>query len=142
MLGVLFLLIGVLGFVPGVTSNPGSLKMIGPGSGTALFHYFAVSGTQNLIHVAFVVLFIVAAARVRFAYWALLGSGIVYLLFYGYGMFAGHGRDANGLSLNMPSNWLHLGMAIVLLAVAFLAGRSKYPAHSASAPTSVPSTES
>lgn len=141
ILGVLFLLIGVLGFIPGVTSEVGSLGLFRSGSGPALFHYFAVSATQNLIHLVFGLLFIAVAARARIAHWTLLGSGIFFLLFYCYGIFAGQGRDENYLSLNMPSNWLHLGMAVVLISVAVLAGRNKYPAHSGSPPSSHPFTD-
>jgi Domain of unknown function (DUF4383) len=51
--GYTFLLIGVLGFIPGITSNYGDLKFAGEDSGAELLGIFQISILHNLFHTAF-----------------------------------------------------------------------------------------
>ena len=48
-----FLVIGVLGFVPGVTTHLDQLQWAGHHSGAELFGVFEVSVLHNLMHLAF-----------------------------------------------------------------------------------------
>ena len=50
--GAVFLLLGILGFVPGVTANYGQLTLAGHESGALLLGLFAVSILHNLMHAA------------------------------------------------------------------------------------------
>lgn len=49
--GITFLLVGVLGFVPGVTSNLDSLEFASHHSGALLLGLFQVSVLHNAVHV-------------------------------------------------------------------------------------------
>ena len=63
--GVAFLLVGVLGFVPGITAGYADLRFAGHESGARLFGVFTVSVLHNLVHLAFGVLGVVASRGQR-----------------------------------------------------------------------------
>ena len=74
-----FIVIGVLGFIPGVTTDYGLLDWAGHHSGAKLFGVFAVSGLHNTLHlvsgvVGFAMARTYAASRAYF-----LGGGLFYL---------------------------------------------------------------
>ncbi len=52
-IAVVFLVVGVLGFVLGVTTNYDSMAFAGHESGALLFGVFAVSVLHNLVHLVF-----------------------------------------------------------------------------------------
>lgn len=51
--GGAFLAVGILGFVPGVTTGYEQLRFTGPESGAALFGIIGVSVLLNVIHLGF-----------------------------------------------------------------------------------------
>jgi hypothetical protein len=109
-----FILIGVLGFIPGVTTDYGLLDWAGPHFGAKLFGVFAVSGLHNVIHlvsgvVGFALARTYAASRAYF-----LGGGLVYLAMWLHGLLMGC-RGANLLPVNGPDNWLHFGLGVSML---------------------------
>jgi hypothetical protein len=55
MVEVTFLVAGVLGFIPGVTTGYDALTFAGHHSGAMLFGLFQVSILHNLVHLAFAV---------------------------------------------------------------------------------------
>ena len=48
-----FVIVGVLGFIPGATTHLDQLQWAGHHSGAKLFGMFAVSGLHNVVHLAF-----------------------------------------------------------------------------------------
>ena len=67
--GAVFLPVGVLGFVPGITTNYDQLTFAGHHSDAALLGIFNVSVLHNLVHLAFGVAGI-ALARKTILIWA------------------------------------------------------------------------
>ena len=54
LIGATFILVGILGFIPGVTSHLyGGLDFAGHNSQAKLFHVFQVSWLHNIVHIAF-----------------------------------------------------------------------------------------
>jgi hypothetical protein len=53
VVGAAFLLVGVLGFVPGITSNFSELSFAGHHSGALLLGVFQVSVLHNVVHLLF-----------------------------------------------------------------------------------------
>ena len=53
IVGVVFLLVGVLGFIPGITTNFGDLSFAGHESDARLFGLFQVSILHNIVHLLF-----------------------------------------------------------------------------------------
>ena len=113
-MGLLFQLVGIAGFIPGVTSNYDELKFAGPDSGAELFGVFRTSALHNIVHLLFGI-GLLAAARVAWARLYLLGGGIAYLAFALYGVLVDHDSDANFLPINDADTMLHLGLALLML---------------------------
>ncbi|KAB1908361.1 DUF4383 domain-containing protein [Micromonospora tulbaghiae] len=120
---VLLLLLGALGFVPGVTGDYADLRFAGPGSGARLFGVFQVSAVHNLVHLVLGVAGLVLARTVAGARTFLVGAGAVYLVLWLAGL-AIDGRDAaNVLAVNSADSWLHLLLGAAMLASGLVAAR-------------------
>ena len=127
VVGVVFLLVGILGFVPGVTSHYGDLSFAGHGSGAKLLGLFQVSILHNLFHLLFGVVGVVLARTAEGAATFLTGGGIVYLALWVLGAVG----VAGWLPANTADNWLHFVLGIGLLGLGFAAGRSRSASHAA-----------
>jgi hypothetical protein len=121
--GAVFLLVGVLGFIPGITTNYESLGVAGHGSGALLLGIFQVSILHNLVHVLFGVAGLLMAGTPGQARNYLLYGGIVYLVLWIYGLLVGHDTPANFVPVNDADNWLHLILGVGMIALALLLSR-------------------
>jgi Domain of unknown function (DUF4383) len=104
LVGAALVVLGVLGFIPGITTDYDRLAWAGHRSGARLFGMVAVSGVHNVVNIVIGVLGFVmarsyAAARVYF-----LGGGLAYLALWGYGLMVVHASD-----------WLHFGLGVVMV---------------------------
>jgi Domain of unknown function (DUF4383) len=125
LVGVVFLLVGILGFVPGVTTHYGDLQFMGHGSGSKLLGVFQVSILHNVVHLLFGVAGIAAGrASGASARGYLIGGGVVYLVLWVYGLVVGMGSKANFVPLNTADNWLHLLLGLGMIALGIALGRS------------------
>jgi len=128
--GVAFLLAGILGFIPGITSNFDELEFAGPDSQAELLGLFQVSILHNIVHLLFGV-GILLARRHDSALTYLLGSGVIYVVLVLYGIiFGGDNGDANFVPVN---NWdtyfLHVFLALGLLASYYAARNERRTGH-------------
>ena len=125
LVGAAFLVVGVLGFIPGVTTDYDLLQWMGHHSGAKLFGVFAVSGLHNVVHLAFGIAGLLMARTYAAARAYLLLGGLVYLALWLYGMLIDHNSAANFVPVNGADNWLHLGLGagMVLLGVTLAAQR-------------------
>ena len=118
--GIAFLGAGILGFIPGITSNYDELKFAGTDSDAKLLGLFEVSILHNIVHALFGV-GILMSRRVDSARTYLLGAGVIYALLFVYGVFVGNDDDANFVPINNIDDWaLHLPLAVLLLASYFV----------------------
>jgi hypothetical protein len=115
--GLVFLLVGILGFVPGITTNYDDMTFAGHESGAKLIGLFEVSGLHNAVHLLFGVVGLALASRPRPAALYLLIGGLVYAVLWIYGLAVDHDSDANFVPLNSADNWLHLVLAIGMIAL-------------------------
>lgn len=113
--GAVFLLVGVLGFVPGITSRFGDLGFAGHESGAELLGLFQVSVLHNVVHLLFGVLGLLAAKRFDLSRQFLIGGGITYLLLTAYGFVVDLGSSANFVPVNTADNFLHLGLGVAMV---------------------------
>lgn len=126
--GLLFLVIGVLGFVPGVTVDANEMAMAGHHSPALLFGLFQVSLLHNMVHLALGTAGIIAAGVSRPAAQFLLWGGVFYAALWLYGIAIPRDGDWNFLPVNTADNWLHLGLAGTMIALRFaLSGRGPLP---------------
>lgn len=118
--GAVFLLVGVLGFIPGVTTNYEALSGAGHESGALLLGLFQVSILHNLVHLAFGAAGLLMARTVGGAKAFLIGGGAVYLVLWLYGLLIDHDGPANFVPVNNADNWLHLVLGIGMIALGLI----------------------
>ncbi|MEU7720473.1 DUF4383 domain-containing protein [Streptomyces tibetensis] len=121
--GLVFLVVGVLGFIPGVTTDYGSLEFASHESGAELLGLFQVSILHNLVHLAYGLAGLMLAGTAAGAYSYLLVGGAVYLVLWVYGLSVGHDSDANFVPLNSADDWLHFVLGIAMIGLALALGR-------------------
>jgi arginine exporter protein ArgO len=127
-MGAVFLLVGVLGFIPGITTNYGSLGFAGHGSEALLLGIFQVSILHNIVHLLYGAAGIALARTHGQAKLYLLYGGVVYLVLWLYGLLIGHDTPANFVPVNTADNWLHLVLGLVMIGLAVLLARNTAPA--------------
>lgn len=123
VVGVAFLLIGILGFVPGITSDYGEMRFAGHQSEAKLLGLFQVSILHNLVHLGFGVAGLALARTVSGARTFLVGGGAIYLVLWLYGLIVDHDSGANFVPLNNADNWLHLLLGVGMIALGLLLTR-------------------
>ncbi|GAA3462617.1 DUF4383 domain-containing protein [Saccharothrix longispora] len=114
---VVFLLVGVLGFVPGITAHLDRIAFAGPGSGAHLLGVFHVSVLHNLVHLLFGAVGLLLSRTAPGARGFLIGGGAVYLVLWVYGLVVDKGSAANFVPLNAADDWLHLGLGAGMVAL-------------------------
>ncbi|MFJ7213530.1 DUF4383 domain-containing protein [Amycolatopsis sp. NPDC098790] len=124
VVSVVFLLVGVLGFVPGITTNYDQLSFAGHNSMAMLLGLFMVSILHNIVHLLFGVVGLAAARTPRGAFVFLVAGGVVYLVLWLYGLVIDHGSSANFVPVNNADNWLHLVLGVGMIALGLLTGRA------------------
>ncbi|GAA2991112.1 DUF4383 domain-containing protein [Streptomyces fulvorobeus] len=121
----MFLLVGILGFIPGVTTDYDTMKFASHDSNAQLLGIFQVSILHNLVHLAFGVAGLAMARSFSAARTFLLAGGAVYLVLWLYGLFVGHDSSANFVPLNTADNWLHFVLGIGMIALGALLTRRR-----------------
>jgi hypothetical protein len=124
VVGAVFLVVGIAGFIPGLTTNYDTLQFAGHDSQAMLLGVFAVSILHNIVHLAFGAIGLVMARTARNAFLYLVAGGVVYLVLWLYGLIIDHDSAANFVPVNTADNWLHLVLGLGMIALGFALGRS------------------
>lgn len=115
-----FVLLGVLGFIPGITTHYDDLSFAGHHTEAKLLGLFQVSILHNALHLLFGLLGLVLARRLAGARLFLAGGGAVYLGLWLYGFAIDRETAANFVPVNDAANWLHLFLGFGMLALGLL----------------------
>jgi len=108
--GIVFLAVGILGFVPGVTTND------------MLLGIFMVNAAVSVVHIASGIVFLIAgmasagASRLWFRIF-----GLIYALVAILGFMTPSGMLLGMISNNMADTWLHVILAVAMLFLGFVA---------------------
>ena len=117
IVGVLFLIAGIAGFIPALSPNG------------MLFGLFAVNGLHNIVHIGSGILALAMAfgtdATAR-TYFRIIG--VVYALVTVLGFVAGRDGLLMGVAMNRADNVLHLLFAVAFLYLGF-AWHRELPPH-------------
>jgi hypothetical protein len=124
IVGAVFALVGLAGFVPGLTQNLDAISWAGNESDAKLLGLFEVSVLHNLVHLGYGILGLAAARAQNWARNFLIWGGAIYLALAIYGMVIDRNSDANFVPLNVADNWLHLGLGLGMVGLGLLTSAS------------------
>ena len=125
IVGVVFLLVGIAGFIPGLTTGYDTMGFAGMGSMAMLLGLFQVSILHNIVHLLFGVVGLLAARTARGARNFLIIGGIVYAVLWLYGLVIDNSSSANFVPLNTADNWLHFVLAVGMILLGVVLGRDR-----------------
>ncbi|TWF74727.1 uncharacterized protein DUF4383 [Pseudonocardia hierapolitana] len=125
VVGVVFLLVGVLGFIPGITTNFDTLTFAGHQSEAMLLGLFQVSVLHNIVHLLFGVAGLAMSRSAAGARNFLIYGGAVYAVLWLYGLLIDQSSAVNFVPINTADNWLHLVLAVGMIALGFLVDRDR-----------------
>lgn len=106
VLGIVFLAVGILGFFPNPLISPTGL--------------FVVNTTHNLVHLISGVVLLAGAYSTLGSALALKIVGVVYALVAILGLVTGGDMLLGIIAMNAADHWLHVALAVVILAAGFL----------------------
>jgi arginine exporter protein ArgO len=125
VVGVVFLLVGILGFIPGVTTGYDKMSFAGMGSMAMLLGLFQVSILHNIVHLLFGIVGLLSARTARAAKRYLIIGGVIYAVLWIYGLVIDNSSSANFVPLNTADNWLHFVLAVGMILLGVLLGRDR-----------------
>lgn len=123
LVGIVFLAVGVLGFIPGITTNYDTLQFASHHSEAKLLGLFQVSVLHNIVHLLFGVAGLVLARTIRGAKTYLVVGGIIYLVLFVYGLAVPMDSAANFVPLNTADDILHVLLGLGMIALGSLLTR-------------------
>lgn len=106
VIGVVFLAVGILGFFPNPLISPTGL--------------FAVNTAHNIVHLASGLVLLAGAYTGLGAALALKIVGVVYAIVAVLGLVSGGNMLLGVIAMNPADHWLHVALAVVILAAGFL----------------------
>jgi hypothetical protein len=125
LVGVVFLLVGILGFIPGITTNYDDMTFAGNDSGAELLGIFQVSILHNIVHLLFGVAGLAMARTFDGARTFLIGAGVIYLVLFLYGILVSAGSDTNFVPTNSADDVLHLLLGAGMVTLGVILGRQR-----------------
>jgi hypothetical protein len=121
--GAVFLLVGVLGFIPGITTGYGTMEIAGHESHAELLGIFEVSVLHNVVHLLFGVAGLAMARTWNGARSFLIGGGAIYLVLWLYGLLIDKNSAANFVPVNAADDWLHFLLGVAMVALGVILGK-------------------
>ena len=126
LVGATFLLVGIAGFIPGVTSHLyGGLDFAGHDSQAKVLHIFQTSWLHNIVHLAFGSAGLALARTWAGARSYLIGGGVIYLALWLYGLIVGPDSGANFVPMDTADDWLHFVLGLGMIALGFVTTRER-----------------
>jgi Domain of unknown function (DUF4383) len=122
LFGIVFALVTILGFIPGITSDYDRLTTF-DGVGAKLLGIFGVNILENIVHGLYAVAGFAAAASWAASKNYFIWGGVAYLAIWLYGLIIDLDSSANFIGVNTAANWLHFLLGVAMLAIGFLLSR-------------------
>ena len=118
LFGIVFLIVGIAGFVPGATTDYDRVSNIG-GEGAHLLGIFGVNWLENVVHLGYAAAGLWAATNAVRSRQYFLWGGALYGVVWLYGMLIDLNSDANLIGVNDAANWLHFALFVTMVALGF-----------------------
>jgi hypothetical protein len=125
LVGAVFLAVGVLGFIPGITTHYGDMTFAGSDSGAKLLGVFQVSVLHNLVHVLYGIAGLALARTWEGARTFLIGGGVIYLGLWLLGIIGA----GDWIPVNTADNWLHFVLGLGMVVIGFATTRERPVTH-------------
>ena len=122
LFGIVFLIVGVAGFIPGITTDYDQLTTFDD-EGAKLLGIFGTNILENIVHLLFGVAGLAAASSWAASKNYFVWGGVLYLLLWLYGLLIDNESSADFIPINTADNWLHFGLGAAMLAVGYLVSR-------------------
>jgi hypothetical protein len=120
LVGIIFLLVGIAGFIPGVTTNLyDGLEFAGDDGNAELLGLLEVSVLHNIVHGLFGLAGLALAATASGARMYLIGGGAIYLFLFLLGIVGG----GDWIPANDAANWLHLLLGVGMIGLGVVTTR-------------------
>jgi hypothetical protein len=123
VIALVFLLVGILGFIPGVTTDFDTMTFAGHHSDAKLLGVFEVSVLHNIVHLLFGIVGLLMARTAGGSVTFLIAGGAIYLVLWLYGLFVDLDSTANFVPVNDADNWLHLILAVAMIGLGLVFSR-------------------
>jgi hypothetical protein len=120
VVGAVFLLVGILGFIPGITTHYSSMSFAGHMSSAKLLGIFQVSILHNVVHLLFGLAGLAMGRATRSAITYLIAGGAIYLVLWIYGLVTSDASSANFVPVNTADDWLHLVLGVGMIGLGVL----------------------
>ena len=121
--GIVFLAVGIVGFIPGLTTHYGDMSFAGDDSASELLGVFQVSILHNIVHLLFGVAGLSLAKTWEGSRNFLIGGGVIYLLLWLLGLANG----ADWIPANNADDFLHLALGVTMIGGGVLTTRGRAP---------------
>ncbi len=122
LFGIVFALVTVLGFIPGITTDYDRLTTFDD-VGAKLLGLFGVNVLENIVHGLYAVAGYAAAASWAASKNYFIWGGGAYIVIWLYGLIIDLDSSANFIGVNTAANWLHFLLGVAMLAIGFLLSR-------------------
>jgi hypothetical protein len=122
LFGIVFLVVGIAGFIPGITTDYDELTTFDD-EGAKVLGLFGVNILENIAHLAYGVAGLALASSWAGSRIFFIGGGLIYLVLWIYGLVIDKSSSANFLGLNNAGDWLHFVLGVTMVAIGFLLGR-------------------
>lgn len=127
LVGSLLLGIGVLGFVPGLTTDVSAMQWTASRSGASLFGVFRVSVLLNMFHILVGLCGLLVARSYARSRAYLLAAGALFLALWSYELFLAHHHQ-------IADGWLHFGFGVAMIVLALTLAGARVPTGAAGEP--------
>jgi hypothetical protein len=132
LVGIVFLVVGIAGFIPGITTNLyEGLDFAGHDGDAELLGIFQVSILHNIVHLLLGVAGLALSRTWDGARTFLIGGGAIYLVLWLYGLIIDKDSDANFVPVDSADDWLHFVLGLGMIGLGLALSRERAPGTSA-----------
>jgi hypothetical protein len=120
LVSVTFVLAGVIGFIPGLTTNLyDGLEFAGEDGNAEILGLFHTSVLHNLVHLLFGLVGLALARTYSGARTFLIWGGVIYIALWLIGLFGG----LDWIPANDADDWLHFVLGVAMIGLGFFSTR-------------------
>jgi Domain of unknown function (DUF4383) len=120
LVGATLVVVGVVGFIPGLTTNLyDGLEFAGDDGEAQIFGVFDTSVLHNLVHLTFGLVGLVMARTWSGARTFLIGGGVIYVALWVLGLLSG----LDWIPVSDADDWLHFVVGVAMIGLGYATTR-------------------